>query len=192
MIRLDFLKLLLLSAIWGGSFLFMRVASPEFGPIFLIWTRVALATAFLSPVLLRPEVRRDLKENPGRMLRLGVFNAAIPWCLLAYAVLSLEAGFTSLLNAATPIFAAIIGFLWLRLPLTKLQQLGLLIGIIGVAILAWDQILPGENNRALAIAATLLATICYGYASPVSYTHLRAHETDSYLVCRLLLEKKKK
>ena len=136
---MDFIKLLILSAIWGGSFLFMRVAAPELGPLFLIWIRVVVATLFLSPFLLRKRVRKELSTNWGKMLFVGIFNAALPWCLLAFAVLKLEAGLTSLLNATTQICAAVVGFLWMRIPLTRWQVIGLIIGVAGVSILASDQ-----------------------------------------------------
>ncbi|MDF1755433.1 MAG: DMT family transporter [Verrucomicrobiales bacterium] len=162
---LDFVKLLLLSAIWGGSFLFMRIAAPEFGPFVLIWFRVAVAFLLLSPLLARKRVRKEVFGNPGKMMFVGIFNAALPWCLLAFAVLSLEAGFTSLLNAATPIFAAIIGFIWMKQPLTRWQTVGLILGICGVFILASDKLSLDSKGPILAIIATLGATICYGFIS---------------------------
>lgn len=162
---LDFVKLLFLSAIWGGSFLFMRVAVPEFGPFALIWFRVAIAFAILAPVLAKRRVRKEIFENPGKMLFVGVLNAALPWCLLAYAVISLEAGFTSLLNAATPIFAAIFGFVWLKQPLTRWQVIGLCLGICGVFILASGKLSFGVDGPGLAILAALGATVCYGLIS---------------------------
>ncbi|MDF1811035.1 MAG: DMT family transporter [Verrucomicrobiales bacterium] len=162
---LDYVKWLLLSAIWGGSFLFMRIASPEFGPFVLIWLRVAIASLLLSPFLLRSRIRRELFENAGKMVVVGIFNAALPWCLLAFAILSLEAGFTSLLNAATPIFAAILGYLWLKDPLTRWQITGLVIGLAGVMILVSNRFSLQNNSSSLAILATLGATLSYGFIS---------------------------
>ena len=169
---LDFFKLILLSAIWGGSFLFMRVASPEFGPIVLIWLRVSIAALLLSPLLFKREVLRDLATHPGKMFIAGIFNAALPWCLLAYAVIGLEAGFTSLLNAATPIFAAVVGFFWLQIALTGWQVLGLAVGVSGVAILAGDQLSFNEGGAGFSIVAALGATVCYGWVSQFIKRHL--------------------
>lgn len=170
---LDFVKLIVLSAIWGGSFLFMRVASPEFGPIALIWFRVASATLILAPILARKRVRIELRRNPLKILLVSLFNAVIPWCLLAFAVLRLEAGFTSLLNAATPVFAALIGFLWLKLPLTRSQSLGLAVGLAGVTILAWGKLSFEPGGAGPAIVATLAATVSYGYISHFIKRHLQ-------------------
>lgn len=169
---LDFFKLILLSAIWGGSFLFMRVAAPEFGPVALIWFRVASGALILTPVLARRRVREELVRHPLKILLVSLFNAAIPWCLLAYAVLTLEAGFTSLLNAATPIFTALIGFFWLKLPLTRLQTLGLAVGMAGVTILAWGKLSFEPGGAGPAIVATLAATMSYGYISHFIKRHL--------------------
>lgn len=143
----------------------MRVASPEFGPVLLIWIRVGLATFLLSPFLLQARVRQEVFKYPFRMAVAALFNSVIPWTLLAYAVLSLEAGFTSLLNAATPMFAAIIGFLWKRIPLSILQVLGLAIGFMGVAILASNQFSFKQGGSGIAILAAIGAALCYGFAS---------------------------
>lgn len=172
MSRLDFFKLILLAAIWGGSFLFMRVAAPELGPIVLVWLRVAIASLLFSPLLFKRSIFRELCANPGKMFIVGIFNAALPWCLLTYAVLSLEAGFTSLLNAATPIFAALIGFFWLRISLTRWQILGLIIGVSGVAILAGDQFSFEEGGSGPSILAALGATVSYGWVSQFIKRHM--------------------
>ncbi|MEO0446306.1 MAG: DMT family transporter [Verrucomicrobiota bacterium] len=93
----------------------------------------------------------------------GLWNSVIPWSLLAYAVLSLEAGLTSLLNAATPLFAAVLGYVWLRIPLTLWQISGLLVGIVGVTVLAGDVLQRDAKEQIVAMVATLVAAACYGY-----------------------------
>lgn len=143
----------------------MRVAAPEFGPFVLVWLRAAIASLLFCPLLFKRSICKELCANPGKMFVVGIFNAALPWSLLTFAVLSLEAGFTSLLNAATPIFAALIGFFWLQIPLTRWQVLGLIIGIAGVAILAGDQLSFKEGGSGPAILAALGATISYGWVS---------------------------
>lgn len=182
----DFARLILLSAIWGGSFLFLRIAAPEFGPIPLIWTRVAGAVLVLSPLLASKRVRRELRENIGHLLIVGIFNAVIPWTLLAHAVLSLEAGFTSLLNAATPIFAALIGLVWLRRPLTSWQVLGLILGVSGVAILAGDQLSFRPGGSGWAILAGLAAAASYGFISHYTTRYLGGVSTRSLVMGNLI------
>lgn len=182
----DFARLILLSAIWGGSFLFLRIAAPEFGPIPLIWTRVAGAVLVLSPLLASQQVRRELRENVGHLLVIGIFNAVLPWTLLAYAILSLEAGFTSLLNAATPIFAALIGLAWLRRPLTRWQILGLVLGLAGVAILSGDQLSFRGGGSGWAILAALAAAASYGFISHYTTRYLGKISTRSLTMGNLI------
>lgn len=164
----DLFRLIGLSAIWGSSFLFLRIAAPAFGPIPLIMIRIVGAALCLTPFLLERKVREGIRNNAGHLFVLGLFNSAIPFCLLAYAALSLEAGFASLLNATTPIFAALVGWAWMGYSLRASQIFGLLIGVGGVLILVWGKLSFREGGLGWAIAAALLATSSYGIA--VHYT----------------------
>ena len=105
----DLVRLIGLSAIWGASFLFMRIAAPAFGPISLMMIRVGVALLCFVPFFLRAEVRASLRENSKHLFVIGMLSTVFPFCLLGFATLSLEAGFTSLVNAATPLFAAMVG-----------------------------------------------------------------------------------
>lgn len=171
---------MLLSAIWGASFLFMRIAVPEFGPFPLILMRIGGAALVLLPFLLRPANRRVLLAHKAPLFFLGVVNSTIPFCLFGWAALSLDAGFTSLLNASTPIFTAIIGCLWLRIPLLRSQILGLLIGFLGIAILTGDQFSFERGGMGWPIVAVLLATCSYGVAG--HYAKLRFAEVSPLVV----------
>ncbi|NIP98901.1 MAG: DMT family transporter [Akkermansiaceae bacterium] len=167
----DLGRLTLLSAIWGASFLFLRVAAPEFGPFALILIRTAGGALILLPFLLRPANRPILATHAGSLLLQGIYNSALPFCLIGWAALSLEAGFTSLLNASTPIFTAIIGFCWLRIPLQRSQVIGLVIGFAGIAILAGDQLTFKKGGTGWAVLAVLVASCSYGMAG--HYAKLR-------------------
>ena len=160
----DVIRLLLLSAIWGASFLFMRIAAPELGPLPTTFTRVAIAALALTPFLLGREQRTARRQHRRSLLTLGIFNSAVPFSLLCWASLQLEAGFTSLLNASTPISTALIGLWWLRLPLSRFQWAGLAIGLSGIAILTSDQLDFTQDGAGWSIIAVLFATCCYGYA----------------------------
>ncbi|MEO1834591.1 MAG: DMT family transporter [Akkermansiaceae bacterium] len=166
----DAIRLMLLSAIWGASFLFMRIAVPEFGPFAMIFGRIGGGALVLLPVLLRPENRRLVLQNKASLFFLGFVNAALPFCFFGFAATSLAAGFTSLLNASTPIFTAIVGFLWLRLPLLRSQILGLLIGFLGIAILTGDQLNFEKGGTGWPIVAVLMATCSYGVSSHYAKT----------------------
>lgn len=154
--------------IWGASFLFLRVAAPEFGPLALILVRVALGALCLSPVFLREECRVTLRKHGRNIFIVGILMSAIPFSLLAFSTLSLEAGFTSLLNASTPIFAAVVGALWFGTRLGGSQIIGLCVALLGVAVLSWDRLEFKAGGEGWAVLAALLASSCYGLATNLS------------------------
>jgi len=161
----DLLTLLFLAAAWGASFLFMRVASPEFGPIGLVTFRTGLAGLALSYVFLQSDARAEAKAHWWQLTVSGFVGTAIPFALFAYATLKLSAGFTSLLNASIPIFSALIATVWLRDRLTGKQLLGLAFGLLGVSILVWNKLDFDPSGQGWAIFACLMATLCYGFVA---------------------------
>lgn len=142
----------------------MRIAVPEFGPFPMIFVRIGGAALVLLPLFLQKENRRVLIEEKKPLFVLGLFNSALPFCFFGLAAVTLEAGFTSLLNATTPICTAIIGLCWLRLPLTRFQVLGLLIGFAGIAILTGNRLDFSAGQDGWPILAVLAATFCYGFS----------------------------
>lgn len=167
------IELTLLAAIWGASFLFMRVATPELGPIPLIALRVGIATLVLIPALRNPAARAQFRSRLWPLFVVGVTNSAIPFSLLAYSTLSVNAGLDSVLNATTPLWAALIATLGFQVAIGRHQVAGLLIGFLGVVVLVRDTVLGASAAGVpLAIAAALLATFFYGFAVNYSKRHL--------------------
>ena len=164
------IRLFLLAAIWGGGFLFIRISAPILGPTILIEYRVGLAAAFLLIVAMILHKPLDLKQHWKHYLILGIFNAALPFMLFGYAALTLTASSMSILNATSPIWGAVINAVWTRHPLSGRSVLGLGMGVIGVALIVGFDHLAAQRGAGLAIAATLLATFCYGFAT--NYTKL--------------------
>jgi drug/metabolite transporter (DMT)-like permease len=164
--RVDYL---LLAALWGSSFLFMRIGASEFGPLATAWTRVFVATLFLGPFMLRQGHWPIFQKNWKLILGFGAFNSALPFALFAYAVLHISTGLSAILNAAVPLFAAMVAWAWLGDRLTLWRVAGLIIGFMGVALLASNQTNyhsaanPDASvwGQYTAIAACLLATLCY-------------------------------
>ena len=168
----DTLKLVLLSSLWGLSFIFMRVASPEFGAVPVVMIRMGVGALLLLPLLASLHYLRQVRDNIGRLALLGFINHVVPFSLLALATTQLEAGFTSLINATTPIFTALIGAVWFATPIRRRQYLGLALAFVGVYVLSADRLdfqLGGDGWYILAI---LGATFCYGIAGNYSKTHL--------------------
>lgn len=170
------LEFLLLAAIWGSSFLFMRLGALEFGAMPTAAVRVGIAAAFLLPLVwlrgLGPQLHRHWKP----VFLVGVFNSGIPFACFTFAVLSITTGLSAILNATVPLFGALIGWLWLKERPTHSRALGLLIGFAGVALLAWDKasFKPGASGvaPAWAVLACVLATVCYGWSANAAKRYL--------------------
>ena len=176
----DLVDLVVLGAIWGASFLFMRVAAPEFGAIPLIAARVGIAAAFLSIVLARRGGLDHLYKNAAQLTFLGAINSAIPFSLFAYAVLYVTAGFASVLNATAPLFGALVAFIWLRDRPSPTRIAGLLIGFAGVLVLVWGRVAVGRDGGMSAILAGLSAAVLYGIAA--NYTKKRMSHIDPLVI----------
>ena len=188
----DLLDLTLLAALWGGSFLFMRYAVPDFGVVPLIWLRVALASVCLLPLLLLKRQFGALRRQAGALTVMGLFNSGLPFLLIAWATLSITAGLASIMNAMTPVFTALIGALWLGDRLDGRRSLGLLLGLAGVALLAADKADFRPGGSGWAIVAMLLATACYGFAANHTRRYLQGvpalvNATGTQLVSALVL-----
>ncbi len=168
----DICEWLLLGGLWGASFLFMRVASPEFGPVALIAMRVSAAALFLTiPILVSREAQMMLRFWK-QLAVLGALNSAIPFTLFAYATLSMKAGDAAVLNATAPLFGGLIGYVWFRELLSTQKILGLAIGFCGVVILVWAK-LSGVDGLAPLLAG-LAAAILYGVAAHYSKRSLKS------------------
>ncbi|GED42087.1 DMT family transporter [Cobetia marina] len=168
----DALRLVLLSTLWGMSFIFMRVAAPEFGPTTLILLRMGIGALVLAPLLLGAGRLKMLWEHKGSLAVLGLTSQALPFCLLALATTQLEAGFTSLINATTPLFTALLGMALFATPIQKQQYLGLAVAFSGVYVLSSDRLDFQLGGDGWFILAALGATFCYGFASNFSRQRL--------------------
>lgn len=166
-----FPALLILSALWGASFLFMRVAAPEFGPVALIALRVLIAGTVLLPIVVRRREWAALKRHAGLLLLAGALNAALPFTLLAYATLHLSAGLTSILNATVPLFGAVIGVWLFRERMETQRILGVVLGFAGVFVLVG---VPQSDSGTplLPVIACLLAAISYVFAANLAKRRL--------------------
>jgi drug/metabolite transporter (DMT)-like permease len=172
----DLIELLALGALWGASFLFMRLGAADFGPLALVFIRVAGATAMLMPVLLARGEGPALRLHWRAIATLGLVNSALPFLLFSVAALALTAALMSVFNATASIWGAVVAWVWLGEGLTRSRMLGLVIGVAGVVGLAWGRadFKPGALgiSPALGIAACVLATVFYGIGANLSRRHL--------------------
>ncbi|PRA55702.1 MULTISPECIES: DMT family transporter [Pseudomonas] len=160
----DILRLLSLAAIWGASFLFMRIVAPEIGTIPTAFFRVSIAAGGLLVILVLMRTSWDFRGKFKTVLLLGVINSGIPATMYSVAAQVLPAGYSAIFNATTPLMGVLIGGLFFheRLSLSKLA--GLALGLFGVAILTRAGTVAFDAELLMGALACLLATTCYGFA----------------------------
>ena len=168
-------EFVLLSSLWGASFLFMRLGAAEFGPLPMAGLRVLMAALFLWPFLLHRGEWPALRRHWQPVLFAGLINSAIPFALFAWAVMHIATGLTSILNATVPLFGALVAWLWLGDRISRLRWAGLALGFVGVALLAWRApagVGASGSQAGWAIAACLLASTCYAVAASYARRYL--------------------
>ncbi|GIZ50761.1 DMT family transporter [Noviherbaspirillum aridicola] len=163
----DLAKLVFLSAIWGGSFIFLRVAVPEAGPLLTSILRTVLAGLALLAYARISGVTMDWRRNLKAFALVGLFAGAIPFTCFSYAALVLPAAYSAVLNATAPLFSALLSVLMLGERLTLGKLAGLLMGIGGVAILVGAGTLAVSPQTLLAVGACLVAAMCYAMSTMV-------------------------
>ena len=169
----DISELIILSAIWGSSFLFLRLTSPVFGPIFLIEMRVLSGLAVLLPLVLFLGKLAEFQKHWKMIATVSLMNMAIPFCFFAFSAVYIGAGLLSIINATVPIFSACVAYVVYKERLSRSSLLGLLIGFLGVVVLMFN---PGESFGSsgwLAILSALLACLLYGTAINLTVNNLQ-------------------
>lgn len=163
---------LLLAAAWGASFMFMQMAVGDFGPLPAAAMRVGIAALFLLPLALLQGHLGVMRRHGGRLLVAGMFASGLPALLYSFAATMIPTGLSSLLNATTPLFGALVAWLWVKDKPDASRAIGLGVGFAGVAWLAGDRSILQPSATGLApawaVGACLLACLCYGVAA--SYT----------------------
>ena len=157
----DLLRLISLAAIWGASFLFMRVLAPVVGVLWSAEVRVGLAGAALLAMMLVTGRAMNFRENWKSFLILGTINSALPFALYSYAALSIPAGYSAIVNATSPLWGAVMGAAFLGERLTLRKMAGMAIGVLGVAFLVRLGPVEFNSKLVLAVLACVGATLCY-------------------------------
>ena len=154
----DYCRLLLLAAIWGGSFLFMRVAAPAFGAINTAFLRVLFGFVGLVVILAVMRTPRDYQHKFGRSLLLGVINSGLPFLMYCLAARWLPAGYSAILNATTPLMGVVLGGLFFHETVTLKKALGVLTGLFGITLLATTGSAESVPQLLAGVIACLVAT----------------------------------
>ena len=163
-------ELLLLGAVWGSSFLFMRIAAKDFGAFALVEVRLGLGALILLPFLLRVKDRLTTSHWL-RFLGIGIINSAAPFVLFAWAAQRAPAGVVAISNATVVMFTSVVAFLMFGEKISRRSALGLLAGFIGVAVLA-----SGKTSGGSVLPAALagvFASILYGFGGNFTKRYLQ-------------------
>jgi drug/metabolite transporter (DMT)-like permease len=168
----DLIRFVSLGALFGGSFLFMRLAAPHFGAILTAELRVLIAGTVLAGYALATGKPMLTRRHWRGFLVVGAFNTGIPFALFAYAAIHIPTGYSAILNSLMPIWAAFFSAWMLGERLTWRVFAGVAAGIAGVSMLV--QLGPVEIDRELVLAALacVAATACYGFAGTFTKKYL--------------------
>ena len=163
------LELCVLGAIWGASFMFMRVAAPEFGAAPLVAIRLGLGAAILLPFLWieRHAFHRALWP---RLALIGAINSAIPFTLFAWAAQHAPAGVGAITNSMAVLFTALVAFLFYGERIGGRRSIALIAGFVGVIVLASGKVAGASIG--LPVAAGTFAAFLYGIGGNLVKRHL--------------------
>jgi len=162
-------EIVVLGAIWGASFLFMRMAAPVFGAAPLVDVRLALGCAVLLPFLWRQRAHFPLKLWP-KLALIGAINSAVPFVLFAWAAQRAPAGIGAICNSMTVLFTALVGFLFFGERISVRRSLALVVGFAGVIVLASGKTAGASVGWAVAAGAS--AAFLYGIGLNLVRRHL--------------------
>ncbi len=162
---IHFAQLVLLAAIWGASFLFMRIAVPQIGAVWLLEIRLISAALFVLLVAQWMRQPLNFRTHARHYFTLGAFNTAIPFFAMAWAASTLSAAVLSVINATAPLWGLIVGFVWRGKPITLAAGLGLICGMAGVASIVGIGKTSLGTEEIIAVLGCMIAPICYGIAA---------------------------
>jgi len=156
----DVARLLALGAIWGASFLFVRIVAPVLGPIATADSRMLVAGIGLALWFRFTGFDPQWRRWGLHYAAAGMINSGMPFILYAFAALHITAGEMAVLNATSPMWGAVMSAAFLGERLTARRIIGLALGVAGVALIASPSI---QDTALLAWTAGLAAAACYGF-----------------------------
>ncbi len=166
-----------LGAIWGASFMFIKVAGAEMQPFFLVEVRLGLAAlAMLALSASQPGTLGAIRANWQPILVMGIINCAVPYTLITWGEVYINSGLAAIFNACAPLWAGLLGLVWVWAErLSPGRLLGLLAGMAGVVLVVSSN-LSGGAEGTLQLAgqgAVLLAALSYALAGIFGRNKLR-------------------
>ena len=167
----------ILGAVWGSAFMFIKIATPELGPIALVNIRLAVAGLIFIPFLLQQKYLKHFRSNLKNILVLSVINTALPFSLFAYASLESSSNMLSILNGTTAIMAVVISTIWLKIRINFFQIMGVFIGLFCIVVLA------NPDNVYISMKATIFClSAAFCYALSANYIQKFAYKTNTIVL----------
>ena len=161
----SFAQIVLLGALWGAAFMFMRVAAPEFGAFSMAAARVGLACVIMLALVAALRQSLEFRKRWKTYLAVGAVNTAIPFVAYSFAAIHISAGYSAIANSMTPVWSALIMWLWFKEPLGALKWLGIVFAFAGVLVLVGLQPVALTPMVIFAMLAAVLAAGMYAAAS---------------------------
>ena len=160
----DLARLVALAAMWGASYLFMRVAVPHLGPVLMIELRVLIAGLALAAFAYATRRAIGWREHWRGYLFVGAIGLALPFVLIAEALTVIDASTAAILNALSPLFASLVAAVWIRDPLTPAKGVGIALCLAGTGLLVGWTPVPMTGRELLAASMSVAATAFYGFS----------------------------
>jgi len=162
-----------LAALWGGSYLFMRISVPHVGAEWVVEGRTLAGGLVLAAFIVLTGRGFALARHWRGFVVIGVMGVAVPFWLIGTAVKTIDASTAAILNTTSPIFSAIVASVWIRDRLTLEKVAGIALSIVGIAILVGWTPKPMSAAELFACSLSLLACACYGWVSVFTKVHMK-------------------
>jgi drug/metabolite transporter (DMT)-like permease len=158
-------QLLILGALWGAAFMFMRIAVPEFGALATAGARVTLACAMMIVCVIAMKQSMRLRTHWKKYIVVGGVNTAIPFIAYCFAALYIPSAYSAIANSTTPIWGALIAWLWFKEDLPWTKWLGIVLAFAGVVALVGLQPVAITPMVIAGVVACLIGAMMYATAS---------------------------
>lgn len=183
----DYARLLLLGAIWGGSFVFYRKLAPEFGALPTATGRVMLGGLVLLAYLKLAGISLEWRRHWRSYCVVAALSCAIPFSLFAFAATRIPAAFSAIFNSSTSLFVAVLAIFWLSEALTGRKLAGLALGISGVVLVAYRGGTDTDATFYVAVLACLGASLCYALVGIFVRNYLQSAPAPAVASCSQLI-----
>ena len=157
----NWILLILLGAVWGSAFMFIKISADDFGPILLVNLRLLLAGALFLPFLLQKKYLAYFKSHFSGILILGIFSNAFPFTMFSYASLGATSNMLGTLNGTTAFMTMVVAYFWLKESITPKQIFGIILGFLGILVL----VNPANGSATLGASGfALVGALSYSFS----------------------------